>query len=145
MLAGASRHAGWSLVVVAADPRQPYRQAAVLDTAVVIRGRTGPFQIPLYGLSSAATRARLDLAMWDGDADLRGDCVTLRDRPLRPRGGERDVRNVFDGSVGDARNTFGMDVDTFHPILGRHPVLTIRTTRDVLFFGMAAVSVPTGP
>lgn len=145
MLAGVSRHAGWSLVVVAADPRQPSGRTAVLDTAVVIRGKSGPFEVPLFGLSSSAARARLDLVVWDGDADLRGDSVTLDDRRLRPRGGDRDVHDVFDGSVGDGRDTFGLDVDTFNPVLGRQSVLAISTTQDVLLFGVATVRVPTRP
>ncbi|MEO3863482.1 sigma-70 family RNA polymerase sigma factor [Acrocarpospora sp. B8E8] len=137
---GVSRHAGWALVVVAAQRRQPYSQAAVLDAATLIKD--GSLTVPLNGLTPTASPARLDLVVWDGDADLTGDTVKLGDTALRPDGGDRDPANVFDGSTTGDWNTFGLDVDTFHPILGREPVLRIGTKRDVLLIGVAAVSVP---
>jgi hypothetical protein len=216
--AGISRHAGWSLVVVAADPHQPYGQAAVLDTATVVSGAKGTgakgtgakgaagkgaggpgpggtsLDVVLGGLSASAAPARLDLVTWDGDADLKGDMVTLGGRALRPDGGDRDPHNAFDSSVFDSpagkstgpagkstgpagksagpagksagptgamragptgakradsgsasregTDTFGVDVDTFHPILGHHPVLRLVTRKDVLFFGVAVVCAP---
>ncbi|GAA0375548.1 hypothetical protein Acor_82420 [Acrocarpospora corrugata] len=137
---GVSRHAGWGLVVVAKDRDQPYSQAVVLDTATVIKDRS--LTVPLRGLTPSAAPARLDLVVWDGDADLSGDTVLLDDTPLRPEGGDRDPRNVFDGSTTGRWNTFGLDVDTFHPVLSRDPILRIGTARDVLLFGVVAVSVP---
>ncbi|GIH28973.1 hypothetical protein Aph01nite_72830 [Acrocarpospora phusangensis] len=137
---GVSRHAGWSLVVVAEGRREPYSQAVVLDAATVIKD--GAFTVPLRGLTPSAARARLDLVVWDGDADLPGDSVKLGGHRLRPDGGDRDARNVFDGSTAGRWNTFGLDVDTFHPVLGSDPALRIATKRDVLLLGVVAVSVP---
>ncbi|WP_433249315.1 sigma factor [Streptosporangium sp. CA-135522] len=141
---GVSRHAGWSLVVIAADSGQPYGRAVVVDTATVVDRRHGPARIPLDGLAPAAAPARVDLITWEGDAGVRGDRVTLGGRPLRPDGGDRDAGNPFDGSATGALETgttFGTDVDRFRAPLGRDPVLSVSTDRDVLFFGAAVVRV----
>ncbi|MCA2227677.1 sigma-70 family RNA polymerase sigma factor [Nonomuraea aurantiaca] len=47
---GVAQHAGWSLVVIATDPTQPYSHAVVLDTPTVIGGEAGQTRIPLDGL-----------------------------------------------------------------------------------------------
>ncbi|ACZ83426.1 zf-HC2 domain-containing protein [Streptosporangium roseum] len=141
---GVSRHAGWSLVVIAADSRQPYSQAVVVDTATVVDREHGPAWIPLDGLTPTAAPVRVDLVTWEGDAGLTGDRVTLGGRPLRPEAGDRDAGNAFDGSATGAEGTgmtFGTDVDGFRSTLGRNPVLKVSTGRDVLLFGAAVVRV----
>ncbi|WP_436758754.1 zf-HC2 domain-containing protein [Streptosporangium sp. V21-05] len=148
--AGVARHAGWSLVIIVADPRRPYSQAVVVDTATVLDGGHRSARIPLGGLtpSGSGAPARLALVTWEGDAGVMGDRVRLGGRPLRPAGGERDPRNPFDGSAAGARGTgttFGTDVDRFRAPLGRDPVLELSTRQDVLLFGAAAVSVRTAP
>ncbi|MER5650079.1 zf-HC2 domain-containing protein [Streptosporangium sp. NPDC002524] len=147
---GVARHAGWSLVVIVADPRRPYSQAVVVDTATVLDGGHRSARIPLGGLtpSGSGAPARLALVTWEGDAGVMGDRVRLGGRPLRPAGGERDPRNPFDGSAAGARGTgttFGTDVDRFRAPLGRDPVLELSTRQDVLLFGAAAVSVGIAP
>ncbi|MGW0807266.1 sigma-70 family RNA polymerase sigma factor [Nonomuraea sp. NPDC002799] len=142
MAEGVSRHAGWSLVIIVTDPAEPYSQAVVLDTATVVGGRTPRLRIPLGGLSPAATPARMELVTWEGDADLKGDKVSLGSGPLTPAGGDRDGANVFDGSSsGVTEMTFGTDVDTVSAELGVDPGLTIATGKDVVLFGVAALSV----
>nr|WP_285777653.1 sigma-70 family RNA polymerase sigma factor [Microtetraspora sp. NBRC 13810] len=141
---GVSRHAGWSLVVIATDPRGAYGQAVVLDTATLVDEGEGPLEMPLAGLTPTASPARVDLVTWEGDADLDGDTVTLGGAALRPEEGERDADNPFDGSAAGAvgpKMTFGVDVDSFRPVLGDRPVLRVATERDVVLFGVAAVSV----
>ncbi|MFC7646057.1 hypothetical protein ACFQX6_39780 [Streptosporangium lutulentum] len=141
---GVSQHAGWSLVIIAADPSWPYSQAVVVDTATVLDGGHRSVRIPLNGLTSTGTPARVALVTWEGDASVRGDRVTLGGRTLRPDSGDRDPRNPFDGSATGARDTsvtFGTDVDGFQATLGRDPVLTVSTRQDVLLFGAAVVSV----
>ncbi|WP_440067732.1 zf-HC2 domain-containing protein [Streptosporangium sp. OZ121] len=145
---GVARHAGWSLVIIVADPRRPYSQAVVVDTATVLDGEHRSARMPLGGLtpSGSDAPARLALVTWEGDAGVMGDRVRLGGRPLRPAGGERDPRNPFDGSAAGARGTgttFGTDVDRFRTPLGRDPVLELSTHQDVLLFGAAAVSVQT--
>lgn len=143
MLEGVSQHAGWSLVVIATDPAQPYSQAVVLDSATVVGGESGRVEMPLGGLFPAASPARLELVTWEGDADLDGDKVSLGSGALAPVGGDRDRNNIFDSSSnGSARLTFGVDVDTFNARLGEKPMLKLATKRDVVLFGAAAVSVP---
>ncbi|MGJ6963671.1 zf-HC2 domain-containing protein [Streptosporangium sp. G11] len=145
---GVARHAGWSLVIIVADPRRPYSQAVVVDTATVLDGGHRSARIPLDGLTPSEAPARMALVTWEGDAGVMGDRVRLGGRPLRPAGGERDPRNPFDGSAAGARGTgttFGTDVDRFRSPLGRDPVLELSTHRDVLLFGAAAVSVRTAP
>ncbi|MGR6913192.1 sigma-70 family RNA polymerase sigma factor [[Actinomadura] parvosata] len=142
MTTGASRHAGWSLVLIVTDPSEPYSQAVVLDTATVIGGAARRVRVPLGGLSPAAAPARLELVTWEGDADLKGDKVSLGSGPLIPGGGDRDRANVFDGSSnGAAGMTFGTDIDTVGAELGVDPGLTIVTDKDVVLFGVAALSV----
>ncbi|WP_052422685.1 sigma-70 family RNA polymerase sigma factor [Nonomuraea candida] len=142
MKEGVSRHAGWSLVVIVTDPAEPYSQAVVLDTATVVGGPARRARIPLGGLSPAAAPARVELVTWEGDADLRGDRVSLGSGALVPGGGDRDRSNVFDGSAnGAAEMTFGTDVDTVSAELGVDPALTIATDKDVVLFGVAALSV----
>ncbi|MFC4058538.1 zf-HC2 domain-containing protein [Planomonospora corallina] len=142
---GVSRHAGWSLVVIAADPRQPYRQAMVVDTTALVQAGS-PARIPLDGLTHTGMPARMDLVTWEGDADLRGDRVSLGQGPLQPEGGDRNPDNPFDGSsTGSAKVelTPGVDVDRFQATLGPRPVLRVSTRRDAVLFGVAAVSVQT--
>ncbi|GAA2851071.1 hypothetical protein GCM10010517_08630 [Streptosporangium fragile] len=142
---GVSRHAGWSLVVITADPRRPYSRTVVVDTAAVLDRDRRSLRVPLDGLDSAGAPARLTLVTWEGDAGVWGDRVALGGRPLRPVGGDRDPGNPFDGSAAgsvDTRMTFGTDVDRFRAPLGRDPVLRLSTRRDVLLFGAAVVSVP---
>ncbi|MEU8355711.1 sigma-70 family RNA polymerase sigma factor [Nonomuraea sp. NPDC048882] len=142
MKEGVSRHAGWSLVLIVTDPAEPYSQAVVLDTAAVIGGGARRARIPLGGLSPAAAPARVELVTWEGDADLKGDKVSLGSGALTPAGGERALANVFDGSSSGAGElTFGMDVDTVGAELGVDPALTILTDKDVVLFGVAALSV----
>ncbi|MEU6713683.1 sigma-70 family RNA polymerase sigma factor [Nonomuraea sp. NPDC046802] len=139
---GVSRHAGWSLVVIVTDPAQPYSQAMVLDAATVVGGKSRRVRIPLGGLSPAASPARVELVTWEGDADLKGDKVSLGSGPLTPEGGDRDRENVFDGSSnGASEMTFGTDVDTVNAELGVNPALTIATDKDVVLFGVIALSV----
>ncbi|MET8006054.1 sigma factor [Nonomuraea glycinis] len=139
-------HAGWSLVVVATDPRLPYSQAVVVDGAAVIGGGTGPVRVPLGGLEPAASAARAELVTWEGDADLGGDKVSLGSGPLEPAGGDQDPANVFDGSSnGVTEMTFGVDVDTVSGALRARPALTIVAEKDVVLFGAAAVSVRARP
>ncbi|MER6825206.1 zf-HC2 domain-containing protein [Streptosporangium sp. NPDC000563] len=145
---GVARHAGWSLVVIVADPRRPYSQAVVVDTTEMLDGENRSARIPLEGLTPSGVPARMSLVTWEGDAGVGGDRVRLGGRTLRPAGGERDPGNPFDGSAAGARGTgttFGTDVDRFRAPLGRDPVLEISTREDVLLFGVAAVSVRTAP
>ncbi|MFI6601721.1 sigma-70 family RNA polymerase sigma factor [Nonomuraea sp. NPDC050536] len=142
MTPGVSQHAGWSLVVIATDPAQPYSQAVVLDTATVVGGAHSTVELPLGGLIPAASPARVELVTWEGDADLKGDKVSLGTGPLTPAGGDKDPRDVFDGSSdGVSEMTFGVDVDTFSAMLGATPRLSIVTKKDVVLLGVAAVSV----
>ncbi|MFI7701922.1 sigma-70 family RNA polymerase sigma factor [Nonomuraea sp. NPDC049480] len=139
---GVARHAGWSLVLIVTDPAEPYSQAVVIDTATVIGGSARRVRIPLAGLTPEAAPARLEMVTWEGDADLAGDKVSLGSGALTPAGGERDLANVFDGSAGGvAEMTFGVDVDTVGAELGVDPGLTIATDKDVVLFGVAALSV----
>jgi DNA-directed RNA polymerase specialized sigma24 family protein len=141
---GEPGHAGWSLVVVASDPRAPYGNAVVLDVPRVVGGENPVLRIPLGGLEPAGTPARVELVAWEGDAALRGDRVSLGSGPVVPEGGGRDAGNVFDGSAnGTSGMTFGVDVDTLSDTLRARPRLTISGTRDVVMFGVAAVSVRT--
>jgi hypothetical protein len=114
----------------------------VLDAATVIGGRSRRVRVPLGGLTPAAAPARLELVTWEGDADLTGDKVSFGSGALAPAGGDRDRANVFDGSSsGAAEMTFGVDVDTVGAELGVDPGLTIATDKDVVLFGVAALSV----
>ncbi|MFB9879321.1 zf-HC2 domain-containing protein [Planobispora siamensis] len=141
---GAVRHAGWSLVVVAADPRRPYGRAVVVDTFTAV-GRGRPARIPLDGLVASPVPARVDLVAWGGEAGVRGDRVRVgRGVPLRPESGGREPGDVFDGSATGALGTVltsGVDVDGFRVALGRRPVLRVSGGRDAILFGVAVVNV----
>ncbi|MBN6055920.1 sigma-70 family RNA polymerase sigma factor [Nonomuraea sp. RK-328] len=52
---GVSRHAGWSLVVIATDPARPYTRTVVLDGAVATGGGSAPLRLPLDGLAPGRT------------------------------------------------------------------------------------------
>ncbi|MBP2708466.1 hypothetical protein JOL79_32270 [Microbispora sp. RL4-1S] len=156
--AGAVRHAGWSLVVVAADERQPYTRVVVLDTAAVVSGAKGALRVPLDGLAPVATPARIDLVVWNGEG-VRGGVVTLGERsrngpPGRRHAGEPGAGQSGDGDSGGLGSTGGsgglgsagvspgaaVAVDTIHALLGPRPVLQLKAGRDTVFFGVAAVS-----
>ncbi|MEV0630615.1 sigma-70 family RNA polymerase sigma factor [Nonomuraea wenchangensis] len=139
---GTAGYAGWSLVLVVTDPREPYSQAVVLDSATVVGGPRRRVRLPIGGLTPAAAPARAELVTWEGDAGLTGDRVSLGSGALTPAGGDRDRTNVFDGSAtGAAEMTFGVDVDTVGAELGADPGLTIATDKDVVLFGAVALSV----
>ncbi|MBG0827206.1 sigma-70 family RNA polymerase sigma factor [Planomonospora sp. ID67723] len=141
---GPARHAGWSLVVIAADPRRPYSRTVVVDTVTVV-DRGSPARIPLDGLTPAAAPARMDLVAWGGAAGVRGDRVKLgRGRALRPVSGGRDPGDAFDGSATGALGTgatLGVDVDGFRALLGGRPVLKVSARRGSVIFGVAVVNV----
>ncbi|MCC5577187.1 zf-HC2 domain-containing protein [Microtetraspora sp. AC03309] len=84
--AGSAGRAGWTLVVVASDPQQPYGQAAVLETASLLRGG-GPLNVTLGGLAAGGRQAKLDVLTWPGKAGPRRDSVTLR--------GQSSVLNIL--------------------------------------------------
>ncbi|WP_084955737.1 sigma-70 family RNA polymerase sigma factor [Thermoactinospora rubra] len=139
---GVSQHAGWSLVVVSTDPARPYSQAVVVDAATVVGGGRDEEVVPLGGLYPAAVPADVRLVAWEGDADLKGDRVSAGSAALRPAGGDGDEGNVFDGSAEGAEGlAFGVDVDSFQAELGADPRLELATAKDVVLFGVAAVSV----
>ncbi|MEW9527537.1 hypothetical protein [Microbispora sp. NPDC049125] len=125
---GAVRRAGWSLVVVAADERQPYSRTVVLDTAAVVGGGRGDLKVPLDGLAPGAVPARIDLVVWNGEG-VKGGVVTLGAQP--GAGGRHRGRGIEGAAVA---------LDSFHALLGRHPVLRLTTRRTPFFFGVAAVS-----
>ncbi|MEU8250100.1 sigma-70 family RNA polymerase sigma factor [Nonomuraea sp. NPDC048916] len=142
MQPGVARYAGWSLVVVMADPAQPYGRAVVLDPATVAGGDEPPVRMPLDGLGPPGAPARIELVTWEGDAGLSGEVVSVGSGPLVPAGGDRDPANVFDGSANGARGmAFGVDVDSFGARLGRDPALMISTKKDATLLGVAAISV----
>ncbi|ETK34700.1 sigma factor [Microbispora sp. ATCC PTA-5024] len=136
-LDGAVRHAGWSLVVMATDERQPYTRAVVLDAAAVVDESGGSLRIPLDGLAPVSAPARIDLVVWNGQG-VKGGVVTLSDRS-RPGGGERRRGGALDLTAGGT----AVAVDTIHALLGPHPVLRLTTRRNSLFFGVAVVSART--
>ncbi|WP_431897055.1 sigma factor [Nonomuraea sp. bgisy101] len=139
MREGVSEHAGWSLVVIATDPGRQYSQAVVLDAATVVGAEEPLLELPLSGLIPAASPADIELVTWEGDADLRGDRVSAG----VSESGDHDAGNVFDSSSNGATGmTFGVDVDSFRATLADRPTLKISTKRDVVLFGVAAVSVP---
>ncbi|MEU4231322.1 sigma-70 family RNA polymerase sigma factor [Nonomuraea sp. NPDC026600] len=72
MREGAAQHAGWSLVMIVTDPAGPYSHAVVLDTATVVGGEADQVRIPLGGLVSAGSPARIPL---DGPTPTRPSTV----------------------------------------------------------------------
>ncbi|GAA3180920.1 RNA polymerase sigma factor [Nonomuraea roseoviolacea] len=52
---GVSRHAGWSLVVIATDPARPYTRTVVLDEAVATGDGGAALRVPLDGLAPGRT------------------------------------------------------------------------------------------
>lgn len=124
---GVLRWARWTLVVVAADPRQPFGRVMVLDTAEVVDDR-GRLNVPLTGLAPAASPVRIDLAVWTGERD---GSAALRDRSRRGASARGDGQGS-DVSLATARPLRGL--------LGQRPVLTLTGVRDTLLFGVAAVS-----
>jgi hypothetical protein len=135
-VSGAVRHAGWSLVVMATDERQPYTRAVVLDTAAVVGGKNGSLRIPLDGLAPVAAPATIDLVVWNGEG-AKGGVVTLSDRT--GQGARERYGSTLGGSAGGA----AVAVDTVHALLGPHPVLKLATRKNSLFFGVAVVSTRT--
>lgn len=141
---GVSRYAGWSLVVIATAPGRPYARTVVLDPATPVGNGHGVLTMPLSGLASVASPARIHLVTWEGDAGLEGDRVLLGDAVLRPVGGKRDARNAFEGTlVGavGAKAGLGVDVDLFKTVLSARPTLRVTSRKDVVLVGVVVASV----
>jgi len=147
---GAARYAGWALVVVVASPDAPRRQAMVLDTLGTGRAPVlgpGPRRLdtPVGGLFTAGRPGRVGAVAWEGDADLPGDRLLLDGRPLVPASGDRDPRNVLDGSADGALGpglAFGIDVDVFPAFLRRTGTVTFATGRDACLPGVLTLAAP---
>ncbi|MEU6033771.1 sigma-70 family RNA polymerase sigma factor [Actinomadura sp. NPDC047616] len=148
---GVARYAGWALVVVAASPEAPHQQAMVLDTLGARRAPTlGPglrrrLDAPVGGLFTGARPGRVGAVTWEGDADLPGDRLLLDGRPLVPASGDRDPRNVLDGSADGAIGpglSFGIDVDVFPAFLRRAGTVAFTTGRDACLPGVLTVAGP---
>ncbi|MFG1998005.1 sigma-70 family RNA polymerase sigma factor [Spirillospora sp. NPDC048911] len=143
---GASRYAGWSLVVVVSDPKAPYQQAMVLDGARSLGPHTSSrVDVPVNGLLTTTELAKIGLVLWEGDADLTGDRLLLDGRPLAPAGGDRSARNIADGSANgaiDTELTFGIDVDNFAAPLHSGGTLSLTTRRDAYLAGVVTVTAP---
>lgn len=143
---GRGVYAGWSLVVVLEDPGiGSYNQAMVLDdTGAVFRDDTG-MSFPVSGLLPAAVPSHVDVVAWEGDADLRGDRVTVDGQVVAPSSGYGEADNAFAGSargaVGDPL-TFGTDVVRFDAVLGRETDIRILTEQDAVLVGVVAVTAP---
>ncbi|WP_026123280.1 sigma-70 family RNA polymerase sigma factor [Nocardiopsis chromatogenes] len=141
---GVSTYAGWSLVVVLEDPSERFNQAMVLDDAAAVFHGDG-VRFPLAGLLPAAVSGTVDVAAWEGDADLPGDRVLLNGSPLTPSGGDRDPDNAFAsharGGVGPPL-AFGTDVVRFPARLPRDPEIRLEAEGDAVLAGVVAVTAP---
>jgi hypothetical protein len=143
VLQGNNKCAGWSLVVVYADPTAPVDQVTVFDgfAQVVKDGQPQSFTV----VPRASGMARIGTVAWEGDLGISGDAISLDGTDLVPLGGSKDATNVMDSSANGAvgpSNTFGTDVDSFEasvPMTG-NPVVTARTTGDTYFLGVLTVS-----
>ncbi|SDQ71807.1 zf-HC2 domain-containing protein [Thermostaphylospora chromogena] len=141
---GASRYAGWSLVVIATAPGRPYARTVVLDPAAPVGNGHDVLTMPLSGLASMASPARIHLVTWEGDAGIKGDRVSLGGVVLRPVGGRRDARNAFEGTpvgAGGAKAALGLDMDLFKTVLSARPVLRVTSRKDVVLVGVVVASV----
>jgi hypothetical protein len=143
VLQGNNRYAGWSLVVVYADPNAPVDQVTVFDgfAQVVKDGQPQSFSV----VPRASGQARIGTVAWEGDLGIPGDAISLDGTDLVPQGGSLDPTNVMDSSAAGAlgpTNTFGTDVDSFEAAVSTtgNPVVTARTTGDTYFLGVLTVS-----
>lgn len=128
----AGAHAGWSLVVVYADPAAPAQRVTVVDGFETVANET----VSLGLAAGAPGPLQVGMVVWEGDASNPGDSVSLDGLPLA-RSGIPGTSNVFrsraDGA--DVLNTFGVDVGWFEP----REVGTGRTRLDVTSSGDTVV------
>jgi len=143
VLAGTSKYAGWSLVVVYDDPTAPQDQVTVFDGLAAVANDGQPQSFVLAPRASG--KARIGTVAWEGDLGISGDAISLDGTDLVPQGGTQDPANVTDSSAAGAigpTNTFGTDVDSFWADMASdsNPVVSARTTGDAYFLGVLTVS-----
>src|SRR5690606_25056261 len=115
-----------------------------LDPAAPVGNGHDVLTMPLSGLASMASPARIHLVTWEGDAGIKGDRVSLGGVVLRPVGGRRDARSALGGTAlgaGGAKAALGLDMDVFKTVLSARPVLRVTSRKDVVLVGVVVASV----
>lgn len=145
-----SYYAGWSLVVVYADPSSA-ATVTVYDGAAWVGTKAAP---PVFEFAAeAGTNARIGVVAWDGDRGTTGDRLLLdENRPLVPARWDGSTpasgaANAFDSTAQGWRlpNSLGVDAKAFAParLNGDVSSLTATTTGDQYLIG--AVTLRTEP
>jgi hypothetical protein len=109
---GEDRYAGWSLIVVYADPASPPRSIRVFDGLASIVAAEAPLQIPVTGLETPLTgtiTAEAGIVAYEGDRGSAGDRLSLGGKNLSDAA--NPANNVFNSSI----SVGGADVATKNP------------------------------
>jgi hypothetical protein len=109
---GEDRYAGWSLVVVYADPASPPRSIRVFNGLASIVAAEAPLSIAVAGLETPPTgtvTAEAGLVGYEGDRNAAGDKLSLAGQNLSDAA--NPANNVFNSSIAVG----GVDVTAKNP------------------------------
>lgn len=158
---GADRYAGWSLVVVYADPGRELRNLTVFDGFQSVSASLSPsatisgFLTPVTGTVSAA----LGVVSYEGDRGLTGDRVQMQSGVLTTQLGDaaNPTNNFFNSTISNLGaivaakapnqvNQLGFDIDVVDasaaiPNGATSATFTFTSTGDVYFPGPVTTSV----
>lgn len=133
--------AGWSLVVVYEDSTVAPGRVVVFDGYQVLAGPTALHV--LTGVPGAT--ATTDVVVWDGDAGVPGDGLSLDGVGLaRSEAGALPGNSFSSLAAGSAvRNTFGVDVGSFLPVpmTSSRPLMAVSSGADHFALGVITLSM----
>ncbi|WP_412541703.1 sigma-70 family RNA polymerase sigma factor [Longispora sp. K20-0274] len=127
---GSGEYAGWGLAVVY-EQAGPPRDVAVYQGPAALRHNQVSVRV-------AGSAVRADLLLWDGDAPLEEDELTLGSTTLATNVGHSRSTTALEG---DDWRTYGVDAARYEARLAGESVLTVRPGEDPMELGLLAVTV----
>lgn len=103
---GSNEYAGWSLVIVYADPSSPPRNLTVFDGYVRVDSATPNVSIPISGFrapQAGPVKASVGIVAYEGDLGLTGDSVTFNGTTLTDA--SNPSKNFFNGTISNRGTT----------------------------------------
>jgi RNA polymerase sigma factor (sigma-70 family) len=141
---GIDSFAGWSLIVVTHDPTAPMRLLTVVAPDASIDDTQGyELSVPLAPGSSPRAAVLASVA-FEGELGFVPESLTMNGSPLlnasSPAGNQ--FNSAVEGALHPVRNSFGVDVGTFHTeVTGPEARVAATSQWDYVRLGLFALSI----